>query len=454
MKRICSRIESISAELGMFAFIVGILVGIIGLLIEAHSPLIPLFPITLSACAFFLAVSFTSFRLQTYPLSEQSVQWLEAALASLFCVTVGLVIYISAAFIWNILSANPTPFVDLISQWDAGWYRGIVKHGYNEQPKQTGQVAGQANWAFFPLYPLLVWCVTTISGVSIQLAGTLVSVTALLIGGTFAYRYLVLTRSRRVACLGTGLLAFGPFSFYNYTLHTEALFICLIAIGFWSLVTDRYVIATVAGGLLSATRGLGVLFGVAIALHLAIHTDAFDPLYANWPFSSTREVWDALIQIITDRRVLLLAIVPVGLFVYMLFLWWLVGNPLAFITIQSEWGRSLGNPIVRLVRAVLFPSLQSQYLAAVGILGLTAAADLVRRGHLVEGVFALLLLLVPIASGLNSIPRYAFGTTVLVFAAGDWIARTRPLHTAVFGLLTALNVVLLMLWYSRHPIVS
>jgi hypothetical protein len=85
---------------------------------------------------------------------------------------------------------------------------------------------------------------------------------------------------------------------------------------------------------------------------------------------------------------------------------------------------------------------------------LTAAADLVRRGHLVEGVFALLLLLVPIASGLNSIPRYAFGTTVLVFAAGDWIARTRPLHTAVFGLLTALNVVLLMLWYSRHPIVS
>lgn len=43
---------------------------------------------------------------------------------------------------------------NLLCSWDCDWYLGIVKVGYQLQPE--GHDAGDAaNWAFFPLFPLL-----------------------------------------------------------------------------------------------------------------------------------------------------------------------------------------------------------------------------------------------------------------------------------------------------------
>ena len=50
-----------------------------------------------------------------------------------------------------------------LCQWDCGWYLGIVQHGYDAAPHL---VDGwwQANWAFFPLYPLLVRGLDALTG--------------------------------------------------------------------------------------------------------------------------------------------------------------------------------------------------------------------------------------------------------------------------------------------------
>lgn len=382
-------------------------------------------------------------------------EWVaEAVSVAVVCVSVGLSLTVFIAQMWSLLTHQSTSFVHLIENWDAGWYASIVRSGYDHHAIRSGRLAGQANWAFFPLYPLAVWCVATALGLSPFAAGTLTSLLCLTVGCTFAYRYLLETRSRRVALLGVGLLAVGPYSFYNYTLYTESLFICLTAVGFWALQSRRYLVAAVAGALLSATRGVGVLFGVAMVAHLVVETDAFDAVRNDWPpgvrSDTARAAWETL----TDRRVIAVALIPLGTLAYMTYLWWHIGRPLAFLTVQSAWGRSFQNPVVRLVGGLLSTNVWDTFLAATGTLALGVAVDLIRRGRPVEGTFALALLLVPIASGLNSLPRYAFGTTVLVFAAADWLSRSELSRTVGFGALTAANVGLLMLWYGGHHIVN
>lgn len=46
-----------------------------------------------------------------------------------------------------------------LCRWDCGWYRSVIADGYNTA--DFSAVSGQANWAFFPLFPLisrgLIW---------------------------------------------------------------------------------------------------------------------------------------------------------------------------------------------------------------------------------------------------------------------------------------------------------
>lgn len=447
-----SRIESMTALAGFYCFAATVVVGVGGAILKGLSAVEWIFVGGIGAAVCLWTVSFLSFRIQFTQISEKTARWIEAGATATVCVGGALLIYLLAAAVWNTATSQSVAFVDLLSQWDSGWYASIVLDGYHLRPSQSGVTAGKANWAFFPLYPLLVWVVKTVSGASVFFAGTVVSVFALVLGCTFAYRYLVLTRSRQTAWLAVGLLAAGPYSFYAYTLYTEALFICLISIAFWALRTDHYLVAATAGGLMSATRSLGVLFGVAMLLHLILRTDAFEPLRDSLSSSVGYDTVIAAKNTLFDRRVLALGLVPIGLFSYMLYLWWHVGNPLAFSTILSEWGRSFGNPLVKLIETLTYPSVRTYYLGAVGLFALTLAIDLLRRERPVEGIFALLLLLVPMSSGLTSIPRYAFGTTVLVFALADWLGQTEQTQRIGFGFFTAVNAVLIILWYSRHPL--
>ena len=51
-----------------------------------------------------------------------------------------------------------TGFVEAMCVWDCYWFGDIATHGYQAYPETLnfGGPAGIANWAFFPLYPLLI----------------------------------------------------------------------------------------------------------------------------------------------------------------------------------------------------------------------------------------------------------------------------------------------------------
>lgn len=47
-------------------------------------------------------------------------------------------------------------FLDIWGVWDTGWYLSIVQNGYVADRSFNPDTLGQANYAFFPLYPLLI----------------------------------------------------------------------------------------------------------------------------------------------------------------------------------------------------------------------------------------------------------------------------------------------------------
>ncbi len=55
-------------------------------------------------------------------------------------------------------AGSPPGFVDAMCVWDCYWFGDVASHGYQAYPETLnfGGPAGIANWAFFPLYPLLI----------------------------------------------------------------------------------------------------------------------------------------------------------------------------------------------------------------------------------------------------------------------------------------------------------
>ncbi|MFW5753147.1 MAG: GtrA family protein, partial [Planctomycetota bacterium] len=58
-------------------------------------------------------------------------------------------------------------------QFDANWYADVAAHGYLIAPRFG--LGGQANWAFFPLYPLLTSGLARVLALSIPVAAVIVT---------------------------------------------------------------------------------------------------------------------------------------------------------------------------------------------------------------------------------------------------------------------------------------
>jgi hypothetical protein len=104
--------------------------------------------------------------------------WAQALAIYLLSRVVDLVILDrTARFQQPSLWTTPNPgYLGMVGLWDSDWYRQIGQDGYPVPvPRDDLGVARQNAWAFYPAYPLLVRGVTSVTGMSWNLAATLVS---------------------------------------------------------------------------------------------------------------------------------------------------------------------------------------------------------------------------------------------------------------------------------------
>ncbi|HET7844180.1 MAG TPA: mannosyltransferase family protein, partial [Xanthomonadales bacterium] len=168
----------------------------------------------------------------------------------------------------NLEAVHGGGLANLFCRWDCGWYTDLVRGGY-----AYGNLDGQSNLAFFPLFPLLARAVAAVTPMDELAAGLFVANACFFVALCYVHAYArLLGSSDRAATLALMLLAFVPHSFVFSAAYTESTYLLLLVAAMYHLRRGHFLVAALAAAALSATRATGVFFIVfAIAWIVRVH---------------------------------------------------------------------------------------------------------------------------------------------------------------------------------------
>jgi hypothetical protein len=200
---------------------------------------------------------------------------------------------------------------------DINWYLSISQNGYERRPFDA---TTEHNWAFFPLFPLLLRVASALTGEYL--------LTGMALSSILFFCALVLLHKTVIAF---GLdsadadrsifyLAAFPTSYFFSLPLTESLFLFLTVASFYAARRRAWWTASLVGALASGTRATGVLLLPTLAV-----------LY----WLTYRPDW-------RRPQMLSLLLIPTGLVAFMAYLYAITGNPFAFKDVLVVWGRSTG----------------------------------------------------------------------------------------------------------------
>jgi hypothetical protein len=362
-----------------------------------------------------------------------------AALLAIVLTTVKLGVY-------AVLARPSGGLSKALCQWDCDWYLSIAGRGYDRQP--LGDL-DQANWVFFPLYPLLIRCAHALFGDGVTPAMG-VSFLCLLGFAVVSIVYLRETRTASDDRLWTALLLLLPLSFYYYAPYSESLYLFL---GTACMLFLHRGAALKSAGLLavfSTVRPTSMLLApVLLADRLRYALKAIEPRPKPYEY-----------VVIASNVIFPLAVAPLGLFMFMAFLWVRVGDPLAFLHGQVAWHRAAQNPFPQILeglRAFDWANIangghrSNSFGACVALCGFALSGYLAWQRRFMEAWFSVATLLMALSTGLYSLPRFVMGNPAYLFAMFDLLAALRRPATRWLILATcgALQVILLYEWFDR-----
>jgi hypothetical protein len=321
------------------------------------------------------------------------------------------------AFRYQLPDIPFTNYFQSLCRWDCGWYVRMAETGYDPFPVPNRTNAG--NWAFFPFYPMLVGVITKLVPLPTIVTASLVSIATAYAAVIAAWP--LLGRSRKAYILYAAFMLSGPVSIYFTTFFTEVMFVLLTTLVFRFLGRSNYLGAAAATALLSATRIVGVFASLSIGVQ------------ALMDYRRNMGTWRGVVGGLFGQPKLVLAIfiAPLGLFAYMAFLHYWIGDGLAFSHVQRAWGRQIANPILYLWQGLNAWPDDERWLTPSQILALAATAGIVLTGILAwrrqwpAAVFALLCIFIPLSAGLASMLRFMSGMAPLTITAMTILGRNR-----------------------------
>src|SRR3954452_1320072 len=319
-----------------------------------------------------------------------------------------------------------------VMRWDSVYYLQIATDGYTQR-KQAG---------FFPLYPLLMSVVDEVTG-SAVIAGVLISLAAFVAALVLSERLAVLeTGSTPIARRAVWLLALFPASLFFSAVYTEALFLLLSVGSFYAARRGHWAWAGVLGGLAAATRNVGVMLIVPLAL-LYLYGPREDrpgergrfPVHADF-------AW--------------LALVPLGCAAVAAKMWQTFNDPFTAWTSQASYfGRHFEGPLSGVVlggiKAVedlfgglLGSAVNKGALFVVVVAALAVCVAMLRRLPVAYGAYGLASLApalsTPLSTGpLNGSIRYVAVVFPIFLAVAIWLEGRRR-ATLVLGAIFAVGL--------------
>ena len=269
-------------------------------------------------------------------------------------------------------------WLDIWGVWDAKWYLSIAANGYSPNP-----VGAYADYAFFPLYPLLMRLFDFVIN-DIYISGIVISNIFLVISCIFLYNLVKLDTDRDTALRSVKYLFLFPTAYILSGVLTESLFLALALACFYYARKGNWFLVGLLGFLLSLTRSIGVVIIIPIL----------------YEYLKSKSV---------SRDIFYLLLIPLGLLLFMIYNYYLTGDFLAFVHIQWAWGRHLANPL-KTIYIGLTSSDMTLFLLSPAIFATISLSILVifyNRIRLSYWIFGLCSLIIPLSTGLYSMPRYA-----------------------------------------------
>ena len=331
-------------------------------------------------------------------------------------------------------AASSIPLLAVWGRWDAEHYIGIATNGY----------AGTEP-AFFPLYPLLIHIVGAAIGNAL-IAGLIISNAASFFALLYLYKLVEHEYNRQVAHRAIFYVSIFPTAIFFSAVYTESLFLFLTVASFYYIRERRWLLAGGVGCLAALTRGEGVLLAVPLLIEAAQALRVQRTDWWKWPI-------DTVLKPLAG-----LALVPVGLGIYMAYLWVLRGDPLYFSNVQAHWGRVLAPPWVSVIHSfrLIFDHQPPQTIANQSLeitftflmLGVLIAGY--RRLRASYVAYMALSILIPMStSSLMSMPRFALVLFPMFTLLALWGAKPTVNNVIVaFSLpLLGLFTVLFADWY-------
>lgn len=333
----------------------------------------------------------------------------------LLCVFLSrILIYVFFEY-WACANQSDISFWDALSKYDTSWYKTIIEEGYFKQPL-LGDHHDAANWAFFPLYPLLMKVSHFILPINYDILAFGVNSLLLLFALFFAFKYILLTRNDVIqAYIFVILMAFGVYNFYFSILYTESLFIFLVITFFYCLKKKKYLWMGIIGALASATRNMGVMLVFPVIVQF------LEDYFQTNKFS----IKGFFLNLVNSHKFILgTMMIPGGLFSYMLYLYLWVGDSMAFVHIQRAWGRGdISNPLRVLLNSLTNINSFVFYLSLWSLWGIYCLWLLLNNKRWSELIMAAFFVFIPLSTSVDSMPRYLIGCFLPLLSYTDGISK-------------------------------
>jgi hypothetical protein len=311
--------------------------------------------------------------------------------------------------------------------WDDGYYQTILRQGYRPFPPYG--VWQQTN--FFPLLPWITSAVQFVvrsEAVAIHLVLTSAQIAAVLLLYVLARRW----RDERIALTAVALLLLVPPSVFLWMFFTEGLFLALSMGAILAAEDDRPLLAGLLGIGVAATRSVGILITIPLAL-------------AAWQHRRT-----------IDRRLVWTALPVLGIAAVMFAQWVQADDALGFVHTSKYWETHAQLPISTFFERIDY--VMETHLTTTTPIDIAAVVLAVALGvHAFRialpwshRAWLWLMVLAPLSSGLLfSWSRYMMSAWP-AFLVGAEVVSRRPRATqiAIATLFVILTVNRILVWHD------
>lgn len=232
----------------------------------------------------------------------------------LFAILATYFIPLSEGYLGKEVVQNAPYLAWIWANFDGTHFLNIVKLGYKD-----------FDYAFFPLYPLVIKIINLITLIEPLYIGIIISLVSFFLAMVMIYKIVRIDFNERTSNTALLLVSFFPLSFFYQSVYSDSLFLLLSVACFYSVRKGNWLLGGVLGGLTCLTR----LAGLAL----------LPALLVEWILQNkeTFKEWNTILKLTWEKCFNALCLTLLGFLGYLLYLQYAYGDFLLFQKTMVAW---------------------------------------------------------------------------------------------------------------------